>query len=55
LHLLGHDHEIDAEAEAMEARERECLAGLGVGDPYAVDLGATETRAPVEVSLARLA
>jgi probable rRNA maturation factor len=25
LHLLGWDHEIDAEAEAMEARERELL------------------------------
>jgi probable rRNA maturation factor len=35
LHLLGYDHETDAEAEAMEAREREILAGLGVADPYA--------------------
>lgn len=35
LHLLGHDHEIDAEAEAMEALERRILAGLGIGDPYA--------------------
>jgi probable rRNA maturation factor len=26
LHLLGWDHEVDAEAEAMEARERELLA-----------------------------
>ena len=34
LHLLGHDHEDDAEAEAMEALEREILAGLGVADPY---------------------
>jgi probable rRNA maturation factor len=34
LHLLGRDHENDAEAEAMEAEEREILAGLGVADPY---------------------
>jgi len=34
LHLLGFDHESDAEAEVMEAREREILAGLGVPDPY---------------------
>ncbi|HZT87052.1 MAG TPA: rRNA maturation RNase YbeY [Stellaceae bacterium] len=34
LHLLGYDHATEAEAEAMEAREREILAGLGVPDPY---------------------
>ena len=36
LHLLGHDHIEDDEAEAMEARERTLLAKLGVPDPYAV-------------------
>ena len=35
LHLIGHDHEGDAEAEAMEAAEVKLLAGLGVPDPYA--------------------
>lgn len=35
LHLLGHDHEDETEAEAMEARERVVLATLGVADPYA--------------------
>jgi probable rRNA maturation factor len=35
LHLLGYDHQTDAEAEAMEAKERQVLAGLGVADPYA--------------------
>lgn len=35
LHLLGYDHQTDAEAESMEARERRILAGLGVPDPYA--------------------
>ena len=34
LHLLGWDHLEDAEAEAMEARERQILAGLGIADPY---------------------
>jgi len=34
LHLLGYDHEDDAEAEAMESLERIVLAGLGVPDPY---------------------
>lgn len=35
LHLLGMDHErSEAEAEAMEARERSILARLGIPDPY---------------------
>ena len=37
LHLLGYDHEGDAEAEAMETMERAALASLGIGDPYAID------------------
>jgi probable rRNA maturation factor len=35
LHLLGYDHMSDPDADAMEAREREILAGLGLADPYA--------------------
>jgi probable rRNA maturation factor len=35
LHLLGYDHQDDAEAQAMEAFEREILAGLDIPDPYA--------------------
>jgi probable rRNA maturation factor len=35
LHAQGWDHEDPEEAEAMEAREREVLAALGFGDPYA--------------------
>ena len=34
LHLLGYDHESDAEAEQMEQLERVILARLGVPDPY---------------------
>ncbi|MFM2119629.1 MAG: hypothetical protein RL722_1097 [Pseudomonadota bacterium] len=37
LHAQGYDHETDAEAEVMEARERELLAGLGFPDPYGDD------------------
>ena len=37
LHLLGYDHQGDAEAEAMEAIERSALATIGIADPYAVD------------------
>ena len=35
LHLLGFEHETDAEAEDMEQVETEILAKLGVADPYA--------------------
>ena len=35
LHLVGHDHEEDGEAEAMEAAERRILAALAIPDPYA--------------------
>ncbi len=34
LHLLGYDHETDADAEAMEGLERTILAQLGIPDPY---------------------
>ena len=34
LHLIGYDHENDADAEAMEALETEILAELGIPDPY---------------------
>lgn len=34
LHLIGYDHEDDADAEIMEGRERQVLAGFGFRDPY---------------------
>ena len=35
LHLLGYDHEQEAEADEMEAIERDALARLAIPDPYA--------------------
>ncbi|MDH6231008.1 putative rRNA maturation factor [Mesorhizobium soli] len=35
LHLMGYDHETDAEAEEMEGLERRALARLAIPDPYA--------------------
>lgn len=37
LHLLGHDHGTDADAEVMEELERDALSSLGIADPYASD------------------
>jgi probable rRNA maturation factor len=37
LHLLGYDHEDEADAARMESREAELLAALGFPDPYLVD------------------
>ena len=34
LHLLGYDHETDAEAEEMERLEAKILKELGISDPY---------------------
>ena len=39
LHLLGYDHEVDEEAEAMEGAERRILARLAIADPYALSEG----------------
>ena len=38
LHLLGYDHDAEAEAEEMEGLERVIMAGLGVPDPYEHDV-----------------
>lgn len=35
LHLLGHDHQHEVEAQRMETLETRILAQLGIADPYA--------------------
>jgi probable rRNA maturation factor len=35
LHLVGFDHQTDAEAVCMEHLETRILSGLGIADPYA--------------------
>jgi probable rRNA maturation factor len=37
LHLMGYDHESNADAERMEALERRILKRLAIADPYLVD------------------
>ncbi|MEO0485860.1 MAG: rRNA maturation RNase YbeY [Pseudomonadota bacterium] len=37
LHLLGYDHESDAEAAVMEGLEVEILGNLEISDPYSAD------------------
>jgi probable rRNA maturation factor len=37
LHLVGFDHDTDADAEEMEALERRILARLAIPDPYGID------------------
>ena len=36
LHAQGYDHEAEADAEVMEARESELMLALGFADPYLV-------------------
>ncbi len=37
FHLVGFDHEDDADAEEMEQREAQALARLGIASPYAAE------------------
>jgi probable rRNA maturation factor len=39
LHLIGHDHLEDAEADEMEGLERDILEDLGIPDPYGAERG----------------
>jgi probable rRNA maturation factor len=36
LHAVGHDHEVEAEAQAMEAMEQQVLSRFGFNDPYLI-------------------
>ena len=45
LHLLGYDHETDAEAAVMEAREARILETLDIPDPSADNTASTQNRA----------
>lgn len=38
LHLRGYDHQLDEQAEEMETLEKQILAGLGIQDPYQMDV-----------------
>ena len=46
LHLMGYDHEQEAQAETMESLERVILARLGVPDPYGAFPGEVGTGSP---------
>ena len=44
LHLVGFDHEIEADALRMERREVRVLRGLGFSDPYRIVTPVTRRR-----------
>ena len=48
LHLLGYDHQTEAEAAVMERAEIQILDGLGYPDPHAYRPGHRTRRAPVD-------
>lgn len=52
LHLLGYDHQSDAEAELMEMRERAVLRELGIPDPYRERVGAPAVEAKDAATIA---
>jgi probable rRNA maturation factor len=48
LHLLGHDHQTEAAADAMERLESAVLGRLGIADPYAEPPATGPVRLPSE-------
>jgi probable rRNA maturation factor len=39
LHLCGHEHDLEADANAMESMETSLLCRFGFGNPYGADAG----------------
>ena len=50
LHLVGHDHEVDEEADTMEALEIRALDRLGLANPYADPTAAESERSAADRS-----
>ena len=48
LHLLGHDHDVDEQADAMEALEIRALGRLGLANPYAEAAAAESERSAAD-------
>lgn len=46
LHLQGHDHDNDRDAQGMERRERRIMKSLHYGDPYALRVADQPRTAP---------
>lgn len=44
LHLMGHDHDTNRKARAMERLETKVLAEIGIADPYAMPPAAQNDR-----------
>ncbi len=43
LHLIGYTHDVDEEADRMEAHEIAALSEIGVSNPYEASIGVTAT------------
>ncbi len=43
LHLIGYSHDVDEEADRMEAHEIAALSEIGVSNPYETSTGVTAT------------
>jgi len=55
LHLIGYDHERDADAVAMERAERDILHSLAIPDPYRHNTTKGPTKRPIPKTAPRSA